>query len=224
VSLPQPAKYVSRLAPAKDTGLIQNPGEVLYGREVPAQYVPGRAEPYLDTTERIAGPTPLQTTAWKSSAANRVGEAGYDVLANSSEGRQFDKALASGLRRSTEESVGRSIGPEEAAALKKHNADLGSILSSDEKAYAELEKEARRHGFSSVDGMLATHPAMLATKKVADLAKTGAARTKGGLLMMDVAKTGLLDSAAQRGLIRYLQKKNGLLDQETVPTKVTGDQ
>lgn len=168
--------------------------------EIKTEMLPKTAS-VLDITERIPGPTPIQTTGWKTSAANRVGDQGYDILANSSEGRAFDKALASGHRVATEESVGRALGPEAAQELSQKNAELGSILSSDDKAYIELEKEARRMGFSSVDGMLLTHPHILATKKFADITKGTAFRTTAGLGLVDFGKSGAAQGLINRGLL-----------------------
>lgn len=174
VSLPQGGQMVTKRVPAIDVG--------------------------LDQTERVSGPSPLQTSAWKTTAANKAGDAAYDQLARSSEGQGFNKALASGLRQSTAEAVGRTLGPEAQAKLQKFNSDLGAILASDDKARIALEKEARKNGFTSVDGMLVTHPEILATKKIADVMKGSAARTKIGLALSDLGKEGLLDPMIRQSL------------------------
>lgn len=216
MSLPQGAQYESKYVPGKDMGLIQNPAEVIYGREIPAHYEPGRPEIGLDQSERVPGPTPIQTTAWKSTAANRVGDKGYEQLAKSPMGKVFDKKLASGLRGATEDSVREKLGDEGAKGLIEHNADLGTILSSDKQALNELEKEARKNGFSSIDGMLLTHPWMLATKKAADISKLPAFRSSAGLGLMDLGNSGAVDPILRQIVIDALAKEKqgkGLLPQ-----------
>jgi hypothetical protein len=206
MSLPRGSQYENKFVPSKDVGLIQNPAEVIYGREVPARYEPGRPEVVLDQSERMPGPTPIQTTAWKSTAANRVGDKGYEQLAKSPMGKAFDKKLAAGLRGATEDSVREALGEESARGLIEHNADLGTILSSDKQALNELEKEARKNGFTSVDGMLLTHPGMLATKKVADISKLPAFRTSAGLGLMDIGNSGAVDPLVRQAIINALTK------------------
>jgi len=208
----------------------QKPDEIL-GLPVGGQYsqetkMAPRVTTVLDETERVPGPTPIQTTGWKTNAMNRVGEQGYDQFAKTSQGKAFEKALASGLRGSTAESIGEKLGPDAAVALNEKNANLGQILSSDEKAYQELEKEARKNGFTSVDGMLALHPGMLATKKIADAAKGTWMRTGTGLGLINAAQTGVPDALLRRGIIgtepapapafdpdSYLKEKNIRLSQ-----------
>lgn len=205
LSFPVGNKYETKYVPNSTMGLVQNPAEIVYGREIPAQYVPGKPVTVIDESERIPGPNPMQTTAWKTNSANNVGKKGYQELAQSPMGKSFDKKLASGLRQGTEEAVGRELGPEEQALLNQKNADLGKILTSKERALLDAEQEANKNAFTSVDGMilgfLKDHPWMLATKKAADLMKLTGNRTRGGLLLQDLSKAPYPNSIVRQGLI-----------------------
>lgn len=221
MGLPQGAKYETKFAPSKDVALRQNPAEVIYGREVPAQYVPGKEAMFLDQTERIAGPTPLQASAWKTTAANKVGDPNWQTLAMSSQGKGFDKALSGGLRRATEESVESTLGKEAAEALRTKNTDLGRILTSKERALLDAEQEARRNAVTSVDGMLsAASLPMLAAKKTADLSKTTWARTKGGKALSDLSDK--ISQALQKSpKMTELQRNNPLVFNQLVQKMTT---
>lgn len=189
ISFPQGAQYETKYAPSQDVALRQNPGEVIYGREVPASYKPGQAATVFDQTERISGPSPLQASSWKTTAANKVGDQAWQTLAMSNEGKGFDKALSSGLRRGTEESVEAVSGLDAANTLRQKNSELGRILTSKERALMDAEQEARRNNFTSVDGIItgAADAGILAAKKAADFSKSTYARTTGGKKLVDIA-------------------------------------
>jgi hypothetical protein len=188
LGLPQGAKYEQKFVGAKDTALRQNPAEVIYGREVPASYKPGSTT-VIDETERIAGPTPIQTSAWKTTSANKVGDAAWQQIAMSQEGKAFDKSLSGGLRQSTEDAVGRASGKETQELLKQHNSELGQILTTEERALMDAEAEARRNSFTSIDGLAgAADPTLLAAKKAADFSKTTRFRTSGGKAVHDASE------------------------------------
>lgn len=138
--------------------------------------------------DRVAGPTPIQTTSWKTTSADKVGDAAWQQIAQSAEGKGFDKALSGGLRDATEGAVGKALGDDAGALLKQKNADLGRILTTKERALLDAEQEARKNAVTSVDGMLTTNPAILAAKKLADFSKTTRARTVGGKAIMDASE------------------------------------
>lgn len=198
--VPRPPVQASYVEPGGFT-----PGKI---EKVPERFVPRPPATVIDETERVAGPNPLQTSSWKSSAASNVGKQAWKDLSMTKEGKQFDKALAAGLKGATEESVAKALGPEAAEALKKKNADLGKILTSRERALMDAEQEGRKNAFTSVDGgllgLILSDPkkaALLVVKKVADVAKLTGPRTKGGLLMQDVGKSSQLDAIARRKAI-----------------------
>lgn len=178
----------------------------------------------LDMTERKAGPSPIQTTAWKTSSANRVGKKGWEELARSPEGKGFDKALSSGLRRGTEESVQRALGGDAGQTLAKTNRDLGKILTSRERALMDAQQEGRKNAFTSVDGILSTQPWILAAKKAADIAKATGPRTKIGKGLVDIGKAedevGVLRGLIKLGLLKPNAKKEeipqGLIELENL--------
>lgn len=188
IGLPQGAKYETKYAPGFDTGLRQHAPEVIYGREVPAKYIPGKAATVFDSTDRVPGPSPIQASSWKTTSANNVGDANWEQLSRSAQGKGFDKALSGGLRRGTEDSVERVLGADVAADLTQKNTELGQILTSKERALLDAQQEGRKNAFTSVDGMLSTNPAILAMKKIADISKTTQARTVGGKSIMDASQ------------------------------------
>jgi len=155
----------------------------------------------LDQTDRIPGPSPIQTTSWKSSNAANVGKKAWEQLSISAEGKAFDKKLSQGLRRATEESVGKALGTEYGAQLSKTNSELGQILSSRERALLDAEQEMRKNAVTSVDGMIAgaLNPVMLAVKKLADISKMTGPRTVTGKALVDLAKSGALDPLIKVG-------------------------
>lgn len=188
LSFPQGAKYESKFVPdTPEVALAQSPAEVIYGREVPASFKPSSTT-VLDETERVAGPTPIQTSAWKTTSANKVGDAAWQQVAQSSEGKAFDKALSGGLRRGTEDAVERAIGKDASSLLKQHNSELGQILTTEERALLDAESAARKNAVTSVDGILSTNPGILAAKKAADFSKTTRFRTVGGKGLADASE------------------------------------
>lgn len=202
-SLPVGADYQDVFRPGMSVGLENVPDKINYGPIVPSRFEPGPAKAVIDYSERVPGPSPLQATSWKTTSANRAGDAAYETMAKSAENKAFEKALSGGLRKSTEEAVGKLLGKEKELELARKNADLGKILTSKERALLDAEQELRKNLLTSVDGMIlgANNPTMALVKKLADFSKMTGPRTRGGLMMKDAAKSGLIDPTIRRGLI-----------------------
>lgn len=107
----------------------------------------------LDKTDRIPGPTPIQGSKWKTSAANNAGDAAFNDLAKSAEGAGFEKAMAKGYREEVENSVARSLGPKAGADVAELNAEAGKLIAT-KKAQAKVSNHMERvkNAGSSVTG------------------------------------------------------------------------
>ena len=180
-----PAEYISR-APVKvmDKGvMIDGP----MGKEL---------------VERVAGPTPMQASGWKSSAYSQVGGPAYELTKRTPAGKDLLKSKAYGLKTATETAVGKVM-PNQKQELIELNQKLGQILTTDEKAMREAAKEIRKNKLTSVDAILygattaatgnpAKGAATLLLKKAADAAKGTKFRTTKGKALIDRAKNEML--------------------------------
>lgn len=177
-------------------GVVNNPLDEIIGlpRSMQEQTVlsPSKAT-VMDTTERIPGPNPIQVDAWKTTGAKKIGDAAYKDLAQSNEGRGFQKALNGGQRDAVEASVSKYLGPDEAQALSEKNEGLGKILTSQERAQMDAEMEAAKNAVTPVDAMTyaMTGGQGAFLKKMADIAKMTGPRTGGGLALKKLSTTGL---------------------------------
>lgn len=157
------------------------------GGQYTPEFVPGKTTVY-DMAEAMRGPTPVQTSAWKSSGYGKVGDAAYQTALTTPKGQQFQIAINKGLKDATEESVGKSLGKEAQEQLVTKNDELGRILTSKERQAMDATAAANKDMFTSVDGLALVNPQMLAAKKAADLMKTTYVRTKAGKAMVKAAQ------------------------------------
>lgn len=185
-----PEEYILR---APEAAFVEETGKAIAGKTVPEQYILRAPEVALDVTERVSGPTPLQTSAWKSSTYNKIGSPAFQELKQTPVGKELLKAKAYGLKKGTETSVEKSLGKLDAEELRDLNSKLGQILTSDEKALREAFKEANKNAVSSVDAPLALiNPGAALLKKIADVAKMTGPRTEVGKSLVDRSKSGMM--------------------------------
>jgi hypothetical protein len=145
----------------------------------------------FDQSERVPGPNPIQTDAWKTTGASKLGDPAFKELAQSTEGKQFQKALNGGMRDATEKSVADYLGADEGQALAARNEKLGKILTSQERAQMDAEMEASKNAVTPVDAMAfwGLGPGGAALKKAADISKMTSFRTGAGLGLKKAAQT-----------------------------------
>lgn len=214
------AKQISR----EDADVIHNPVDEIIGLPRPMaeqKVLAPEATTILDRSERVAGPSPIQVDAWKTTAANAAGDDAYRVYGNTVEGRALDKALARGQKQAVEESVGQyhPMGSAAQREITQTNADLGGLLTTQERAAMDADIEARKNNFTSIDGIIAHDPTMLAAKKAADLMKTTAFRSRVGRGLEDLGGS----RAGQEGM-GYLLSPSTNLQTNIPPWLKMGDQ
>lgn len=120
--------------------------------------------------------TPLALEA-KRDLYNMTGDATWNEMKKTPSGSQVTNPLSSGLKQATENNVGRALGPEAQRAFENANANYGKLATVEPAASQAAKVEGNKNMFSSVDGMLLSHPHIALTKKLADLAKNSATRT-----------------------------------------------
>jgi len=208
-------QYLARGAKEPEQILRELPVGGEYAAEhsnLATKFTPRPAQTVLDETARVAGPTPIQGSAWKSSTYNKVGGRAYNELADTPVGKTLLKAKAHGLKEATETSVEKSLGAMKKDELITLNKKLSQILTTEERAAAEAAKEIRKNHITSVDAMLGAGTAaashnpvvtagVMAAKKAADLAKSSAFRTKAGLALQDLGESGGLTPLLSRAFI-----------------------
>jgi hypothetical protein len=183
-----------------DQPLINNAVDSVQTNSLPVagEYTPksiGDLTTIFDQSERVPGPSPIQVDAWKTTSANAAGDDAWKAIANTTEGRGFDKQLANGQRAAVEDAVGQyhPLGSQAKKSLIETNADLGKILTSSERAQLDAEIEARKNAVTPIDALAIAHggPVMAGLKKIADLSKESWFRTNAGLGLQDLSTTGL---------------------------------
>lgn len=154
------------------------------------------------------GITPGQLSQMKSNRYSSIGSEAYNQAKQTPLGKQYEKALAKGMKEETERSLGKA-GKE----LAKTNAELGSLLTAASSLDKEALKETTRNMLTPVDaiaygaGKAASGSAgegiqTLLLKKLADLSKETWFRTKAGKGLYDLAQTPGLDIATRRMLLQ----------------------
>lgn len=154
--------------------------------------------------------TPTQASGFKTSLYQSMPKSAYAEAVQTPTGKQIQKEMARGLKESTEESVGRTLGTDAQKALEKTNADLGKILTTKEKQTAEAWKEANKNLVTSVDVPLGmVNPWLLAGKKIADVAKMTGTRTYLGRAGHNLGKSKVrgpaMDILARRSIYDWLK-------------------
>lgn len=94
-------------------------------------------------TESKPGPTPLDSSQWKTDAYNSAKNAAYDSQKRTTEWQGFYKSLGYGLKESTEKAIAKVLGPEAAEKYSQTNADTGNLLST-KKASAMQQAQSER--------------------------------------------------------------------------------
>lgn len=103
---------------------------------------PDEAEKLLDDfSERYyrgADPTTTEATGWKTQVRRGLPSTAWDNLKHKSpdEAERIARATGKGLQEETEATVGRALGPEKQKEFKRLNSDLGTFLTTHEKANA----------------------------------------------------------------------------------------
>lgn len=176
---------------------------------------PGRLGSQMEPLAPKPGPNPEQVSQWKSNTYNKIGDAGYNELKQTPVGKQFEKAKARGMKEGVEDAVGQSLGAADQSSLIQMNDELGRVLTSDEKAAQVAQQEANKNAFTSVDGLaLAMGPKMAALKKLADVLKGSRARTRAGLTMYDLGRSGAIDPVARQALINHVSPWRNMARQQ----------
>lgn len=221
VSLPQGAKQVEELTPKLEVGAYQEP-QITFGKTIPEHYRPGKPMVDWATTERIPGPTPIQTSGYKTTAGAKLSQSDWLDNRIRSADTKLTKALQEGLRRETEKTVGQKLGKAAENELISTNEKLGRILTTREKQELEAIKEAKKSPFTRVDAMLAGNALgdptgrgllMSVAKKASDITHLPAFQTGVGLGMERFGGSRYLgpltDIAARRGYASpWLQMNN----------------
>ena len=190
-----PEQYMSKPSVA---GFAETPGRYKVGQSIPEQYIPKPGEPYLQHIPRKPGPNTSQATAWKTSTYNKIGNRAYEQARNTPEGMRLLKLKAQGLKEATEEAVGRvpdklkgkPTRSTDLPDLKEFNDKLGRILTTKEKAAAEVAKEARKPFLSQTKAAIgAANPAAATAMKAMELLNMPGPRTKIGMGLMNRSKS-----------------------------------
>jgi len=160
---------------------------------------------------------------WKTNLYNALPQAAYDANGRlSAPAKQFQKALASDFREAIVD-AGNKAEKGLGDKIDSINDKWGSLIQADKPMTMQIRRGNTPNLITPVDAMLtgvgtmATHNpietlGLLAAKKAADASKTTFARTTAGKGLLDVGKSGLLDSAIRQELaVDRDKKKRGLL-------------
>jgi hypothetical protein len=149
------------------------------------------------------GVTATEGSGYKSSLYNDTANAAWDTLRKTPTGDKAAKKLAKGLDAETTAAVDRATG--KGAEVDALNDRWGKLLTTAKTFEKEARKGEGKNFFTSVDGMIAPfvahNPALLASKKAADLAKTNWLRTHLGIKLDKMGGVQGLDEVLRRLLI-----------------------
>lgn len=160
-----------------------------------------------------AGAIDLATASdWKTNLYNALPESAYDAHGKvKGPAAKVQKQLAEDFRKAIV-SAGNAAEAGLGDKIDKLNETMQTTLTAKKPMAMQVRRAGTPNLVTSVDAMLAagggaltdptTAVGLLAAKKAADAAKTTYVRTKGGKLLIDAGKSGLLDAVARRGLIR----------------------
>lgn len=133
--------------------------------------------------------------------------------------KEFTKAQARGLKdaileaaESKKQGLGKNI--------DELNEKWASLLSAEKPLFNEVKKGKTKNFVSSVDGLIgglsvanpATGLPILALKKAADLSKTTAARTVGGMATNKVGKSGAVDPIIRQAIVESQEDNKSFWD------------
>jgi len=153
----------------------------------------GVVAPWGATVDRIMGPAPKQTSGWKSSTYDVIGDKAYDVVTGSGTGKGLLKKKAFGLNEATIDAVNDTLGKLPAEDVRYVQEQLGKLLSTKERARMDAIKEMRKLWATPVDSAMSVlSPKALAMKKIADALRLTEVQTRGGRALMNRGKKDLL--------------------------------
>lgn len=120
----------------------------------------------------------------------------------------IQKSFAAGLKNSIETAANRVI-PESGNRISALNAEVAPLIESSKKIIpTEVQKDATKNAFTSIDGLALgdvldhpTHLPMFLIKKGADVFNTPLGRTYTGNALTRVGQTGMPDVLMRRALI-----------------------
>lgn len=186
-------------------------------REITSPLVTAKGDPIVtsvvETIPARPGITPKELSQMKSNRYSSIGSEAYNQAKQTPLGKQYEKALAKGMKQETERSLGKA-GKE----LAKTNAELGSLLTAASSLDKEALKETTRNMLTPVDAIAygASKAASgsaeegiktFLLKKLADLSKETWTRTKTGKGLYNVANIPGLDVATRRMLLQDSTEK-----------------
>lgn len=167
------------------------PGKRVSGEFVPQAPVPGT---FIEEAKTIAGKTvpevravtPVESSGFKTTVGATIPDTAWRDPAISSAYKNANKTFYSGLQNETENAVGKTLGSEKQALLHDYNDQLGRVLTAQDRAQMEAQKEARKHALTQVDALAAAADpsgTMLLLKKAAGIAQMTGPRTYTGRFM-----------------------------------------
>jgi hypothetical protein len=172
---------------------------------------------YVARKEPVTKDIPIhQAIGWKEAVGADVGPEAYRMARSTESGKKVEKALHYGLRREIAQQADK-VKPGLGEAINDVNENVSSLLTVRGALEQMAKSEVKRNTGTPVDAMILGGTAAisgspllglgaLGLKKVADIAKTSAARTKGGYWMKQIGRSGAPDIAARRGLSVYGRK------------------
>ncbi len=161
-------------------------------------------EPILNKAGSRAPVTASQGSGFKSSLYNDTGNAVWDSLRRTPQGKLGNRALARGLDAEVSAAAERAL-PGVGTQIDTLNDTWGKLLTPKKVLEQEALKGEKKNLITSVDGIVAglSHgsPAVMAAKKGTDLLKTNWLKTNVGRGAYKLGDTPLLDEVLRRELI-----------------------
>ncbi len=138
----------------------------------------------LDQSEAVPGPSPLETSTWKTDAYNKAKAGAYDTTKRQDAWQTFYKKQGFGLKEATEKAIEKTLGPDAAAEYRATNESTGKMLSTG-KAQTRVADQAGR------DFTMATSPVPQGTEGVA----MAIGKAAGGSWMDALSAAGIQKAA-----------------------------